>query len=111
MPLLGAVGPLQFEVVQYRMQTEYGAESRLEAGSWKILRWVSPDTAAKVDAAQLPTGARLAADAAGQTVILFNDQWSCEFFAERNAASRLSPLPCDAASSPVPAAAASPGDG
>ena len=29
-PLLGAVGPLQFEVVQYRMQTEYGAESRLE---------------------------------------------------------------------------------
>ena len=105
-PLLGAVGPLQFEVVQYRMQTEYGAESRLEAGSWKILRWVSPDTAAKVDAAQLPTGARLAADAAGQTVILFNDQWSCEFFAERNAAIRLSPLPFDAASSPVPAAAA-----
>ena len=27
-PLLGAVGPLQFEVVQYRLQTEYGAESR-----------------------------------------------------------------------------------
>ncbi len=31
-PLLGAVGPLQFEVVQYRMQSEYGAESRLEHG-------------------------------------------------------------------------------
>ena len=27
-PLLGAVGPLQFDVVQYRLQTEYGAESR-----------------------------------------------------------------------------------
>ena len=29
-PLLAAVGPLQFEVVQYRLQSEYGAESRLE---------------------------------------------------------------------------------
>ncbi|MGH7969371.1 MAG: peptide chain release factor 3, partial [Limisphaerales bacterium] len=38
-PLLGAVGPLQFEVVQYRMQTEYGAESRLEQALWKVLRW------------------------------------------------------------------------
>ena len=27
-PLLAAVGPLQFEVVQYRLQSEYGAESR-----------------------------------------------------------------------------------
>src|SRR5439155_1512673 len=36
-PLLGAVGPLQFEVVQYRMQSEYGAESRLEHGPWKVL--------------------------------------------------------------------------
>ena len=28
-PLLGAVGPLQFEVVQFRLESEYGAESRL----------------------------------------------------------------------------------
>src|SRR5436190_1972275 len=40
-PLLGAVGPLQFEVVQYRMQTEYGAESRLEQSPWKVMRWVT----------------------------------------------------------------------
>src|SRR5438477_12655163 len=43
-PLLGAVGPLQFEVVQYRMQSEYGAESRLEQAQWKVLRWIAgPD--------------------------------------------------------------------
>src|SRR5215831_10533518 len=39
-PLLGAVGPLQFEVVQYRMQTEYGAETRLESSPWSVIRWV-----------------------------------------------------------------------
>ena len=30
-PLLAAVGPLQFEVVQYRLQAEYQAESHLES--------------------------------------------------------------------------------
>ena len=41
-PLLGAVGPLQFEVLQYRIQTEYGAESRLVPAPWKVIRWIDP---------------------------------------------------------------------
>jgi peptide chain release factor 3 len=92
-PLLGAVGPLQFEVVQYRMQSEYGAESRLEQAPWKVLRWVGPENAAAVDGSALPTGARLAFDAARQPVILFPDEWSCNFFAQRNPKIRLSALP------------------
>ncbi len=92
-PLLGAVGPLQFEVVQYRMQTEYGAESRLEPGAWKIIRWVWTEDGKPVDDTTLPTGARSATDAAGNPVILFNDQWSCEFFADRHPKVRLAALP------------------
>jgi peptide chain release factor 3 len=92
-PLLGAVGPLQFEVVQYRMQTEYGAESRLEHAPWKVLRWARKEDGNGIDPTTLPTGARLAADATGKEVILFNDQWSCDFFAQRNAAVQLSALP------------------
>jgi peptide chain release factor 3 len=95
-PLLGAVGPLQFEVVQYRLQSEYAAESRLEQSPWKVLRWVALEDGASLDNSQLPTGARLAADAAGQTVILFQDQWSCDFFAQRNPKLRLSTLPMGA---------------
>ena len=91
--LLGAVGPLQFEVVQFRMQTEYGAESRLEQAPWKILRWIVTDDGAPFDASLLPTGARLAYDAADQQVVLFPEQWSCDFFAERNPKIKLSALP------------------
>ncbi|MGQ3683772.1 MAG: hypothetical protein ACUBOA_01945 [Candidatus Loosdrechtia sp.] len=40
LPLLGAVGPLQFEVMQYRLKDEYGAKSRLESIPWKVLRWL-----------------------------------------------------------------------
>src|SRR5260370_5369771 len=92
-PLLGAVGPLQFEVVQYRMQTEYGAESRLEQAAWKVLRWVVSEDGLPVDSALLPTVSRLAFDAAGQTVFLFPEQWSCDFFAQRNPKAQLSTLP------------------
>lgn len=96
-PLLGAVGPLQFEVVQYRMQTEYGAESRLENGPWKVLRWAKPDNGEPIDETTLPTGARVAFDAAGKPVILFQEQWSCDFFAQRNPRIHLSALPEDSA--------------
>ena len=92
-PLLGAVGPLQFDVVQYRLQTEYGAESRLEHAPWKLTRWV---TAGRVDATMLPSDARLATDAGGQTVILFAAQWSCDFFLERNPEVTLAVLPSSA---------------
>jgi peptide chain release factor 3 len=94
-PLLGAVGPLQFEVVQYRMKTEYGAESRLETTPWKILRWVVTEDGAAPDEGTLPTGARIAFDKAGKPVILFESEWSCNYFIERNPRLQLSELPVE----------------
>jgi peptide chain release factor 3 len=92
-PLLAAVGPLQFEVVQYRLQSEYGAETKLEAGSWKVVRWVTnPQAAEKLDETTLPTGSKLANDVLGNTVILFAEQWNCDFFAQRNLEVPLSDL-------------------
>ena len=42
--LLAAVGPLQFEVVKYRLESEYGAENVMEPAPWQLLRWVDPTT-------------------------------------------------------------------
>jgi peptide chain release factor 3 len=89
-PLLAAVGPLQFEVVQYRLQTEYGAESRLEAAPWKLMRWIEAGQAEEGD---LPSGARLVKDMAGQPAILFTEEWACNFFTEHHPNVRLSALP------------------
>jgi peptide chain release factor 3 len=94
-PLLGAVGPLQFEVVQARLQTEYGAESRIEPTSWKLVRWVLPGTP-EIEEDTLPTGARLATDASGSTVILFLEPWNCDFFVEHHPLVQLSALPVGA---------------
>ena len=95
-PLLAAVGPLQFEVVQFRLETEYGAESRLEQGPWSVVRWLSPEmTAEDLDALSLPTGARIAYDSANKPVVLFSNEWSSNYFAETNPKAALSRLPHD----------------
>ena len=90
-PLLGAVGPLQFEVVQARLQSEYGAESRLEHAPWKVIRWLADG--AVVDPTTIPSGARLAVDSAGHQVMLFSENWACDLFSDRNPALKMSRTP------------------
>ena len=41
----------------------------------------------------LPTGAQLAADAVGQNIILFAEEWSCNYFIERHPNITLTTLP------------------
>ena len=93
-PLLAAVGPLQFEVVQYRLQSEYGAESRLEAAPWTVLRWLAADmTEEEAESLQLPTGSRLAFDSDHRLVVLFSNDWSAGYFSQTNPKAILSLLP------------------
>ena len=78
------------------MQTEYGADSRLESAPWQVMRWLSPEISPELlENAMLPTGARLAKDAFGQNVILFADTWSCQYFADKNRNIQIAELPFD----------------
>ncbi len=111
--LLAAVGPLQFEVLSYRLQNEYGAESRVDSAPWTITRWwkwkdqPAPTQAdmEKLELPDAPDGSRLAFDDKGRAVVLFADQWPLRFFGERNKNVELSPVPFD---KPAAIAAAAP---
>ena len=90
-PLLAAVGPLQFEVVQYRLESEYGA--RVDSSKtpvWEAFRWLRPDT--DVKALKLPTGCRVAYDSAGQPGVLFPSAWTTALF-RRTKPRRRAPRP------------------
>ncbi len=83
--LLAAVGPLQFEVVQYRLRSEYGAESRLEATPWTILKWLLPHPSlAAPGNLILASGVSLGTDSAQRPVILFPNDWTMRYFGEKN---------------------------
>jgi peptide chain release factor 3 len=94
LPLLAAVGPLQFEVVQYRLESEYGAPSRLEPAPWNTVRWLPADfVTAHWDQLKLPTGARLGLDVDGLPLALFTSEWSMNYFMESNTGVTLTLLP------------------
>ena len=96
--LLAAVGPLQFEVVQYRLQSEYGAESRLDATPWTFLRWVEPHPDLENRSAiTMVTGVSFGADKLDQPVILFPNDWTMRYFAEKNPQLVLRELPLEQA--------------
>ena len=91
-PLLAAVGPLQFEVVQYRLESEYGAESRFEPTPYNIARWLRTKDGTNSEP-DLPFSAALAKDGGGQRVVLFQDEWSLRYFTERNPNFEISDSP------------------
>jgi peptide chain release factor 3 len=101
-PLLGAVGPLQFEVVQFRLESEYGAASRLESAPWTVVRWLpSGFTEEDIERLSLPTGSQLAYDMSQHPVVLFVNDWSAGYFPRTNPNVPLSSLPVDNRPAPV----------
>jgi peptide chain release factor 3 len=86
-PLVAAVGPLQFEVLQYRLKEEYGVDTRLENAPWQLVRWIDADTAERLSAiVGLPPGTVLGQDAWGEAVCFFADPWALRYVSDRHPA-------------------------
>ena len=84
-PLLAAVGPLQFEVLQFRLETEYHAETRREKAPFAAVRWLPVDTLLEdLDTLSLPTGGRFALDQVGHAVALFPTDWALQYFTQNH---------------------------
>jgi peptide chain release factor 3 len=94
--LLAAVGPLQFEVVQWRLQSEYNAESRLTPTSWTVMRWLEPHPSLS-DPSRLivASGVSFGTDRYDQPVIFFPNDWTMRYFVEKNPELKLHELPLE----------------
>jgi peptide chain release factor 3 len=77
-PVLAAVGALQFEVVRYRLENEYGVETILEPLGYELVRWVSgdPEEIREIGGRR---GRSRAEDRDGNVVMLFRNQWDLDF--------------------------------
>ena len=94
--LLAAVGPLQFEVVQWRLQAEYGAESRLTATPWSLLKWLEPHPSLKDPSALIvASGVSFGTDKFDHPIALFPNEWTMRYFTEKNPELRLHDLPIE----------------
>ncbi|MBD1909623.1 MULTISPECIES: peptide chain release factor 3 [unclassified Leptolyngbya] len=76
-PILAAVGQLQFEVVQFRLQNEYGVETLLDPLPFSVARWVGGGWAAMEKVGRLFNTATVK-DSWGRPVLLFKNEWNCQ---------------------------------
>jgi peptide chain release factor 3 len=76
--VLGALGQLQFEVVKYRLEAEYGVEARLEAVPYRLARWVSRADGAPLDLDALGGALEglVVLDVRDRAVVLFDREWA-----------------------------------
>jgi len=75
-PIVGAVGPLQFEVLQHRLQTEYGVALKLTPLPYALARW--PRRGFDAEAFRYSDSVRIVEDRDGRTVLLFRTAWNLE---------------------------------
>jgi peptide chain release factor 3 len=82
-PILAAVGALQFEVVKFRLESEYNVKTQMTTLPFTLARNVAGDAEA-IAGAQLPSNARLVEDWDGAPLALFESEWSMRLAAEWN---------------------------
>jgi peptide chain release factor 3 len=74
-PILAAVGQLQLEVVQYRLENEYGVKTRLEPMEFTVARWVSGGWPA-LEAVGRIFNCKTVRDPWDRPVLLFRNDWN-----------------------------------
>lgn len=81
--LLGAVGQLQFEVVQHRLKGEYDCDVRLEGCQYTGARWITADTPAELREFVNAYPVRMALDAANTLAYLCTSPYDVRLAQER----------------------------
>lgn len=87
--IVGVVGVLQFDVLMYRLKSEYGLEAVMEPLSFRHVRWVVK-TPCELDRLRLISSTRRALDRHERDVLLFDSDWSIDWALSNNEGLELS---------------------
>lgn len=82
--LIGAVGQLQFEVFQYRLENEYNAPIRMTQKEFSVARWVTGDTAIDKVKSSLDMRSMLVFDRFERPLILFANQFALSYYQDKH---------------------------
>ncbi|MBV9440469.1 MAG: peptide chain release factor 3, partial [Candidatus Eremiobacteraeota bacterium] len=99
-PILAAVGALQFEVVKYRLESEYNVKTIFQTLPYTTARRVRGDGAA---AATLGSSGRLVEDWDGEPVALFESDWAISLAEQWNPGLTFGPFGARDLGAQVPA--------
>ena len=81
--IVGVVGVLQFDVLKYRLENEYGCEIRLESLPYGYIRWVG-DPSTDVTKLKRMNNVKAVKDMKGNPLLLFVNDWMIRMVLEDN---------------------------
>ena len=81
--IVGVVGVLQFEVLEYRLKQEYGVDIIMNPLPYRYIRWIEHGSV-KSDRISMPMDTILVEDKNRTQAVLLQNEWSIRHLVERN---------------------------
>ena len=82
--IVGVVGVLQFDVLKFRLESEYNVEIRLENLPYEHIRWIENKNEVDVDGLTGTSDMKKVIDMKGNPLLLFINAWSVGMTLDRN---------------------------
>ncbi|MBQ8798766.1 MAG: peptide chain release factor 3, partial [Lachnospiraceae bacterium] len=86
--IVGVVGVLQFDVLRFRLESEYGVEIRMDPLPYEYIRWIEND-GIDVGKLNITTDSKRVKDLKDRPLLLFTHEWSIRTVLERNEGLKL----------------------
>lgn len=81
--IIGVVGALQFEVLEYRLKNEYGVDLIMDRLSFSVARWLAGEESAIKSMKSIDSG-MIIHDIKDRPVLLLSNEWAIRWVSERN---------------------------
>ena len=91
-PVMAAVGPMQFEVMQARMANEYNVETETSPVPYSVARRTDHESAPELN---LQRGVEVFTRDDGELIALFGDKWKLQFIEREHPEFTLEPMIAD----------------
>ena len=88
--IVGVVGVLQFEVLEYRLKNEYNVDIKLETLPYEHIRWIENPQEVDVNRIVGTSDMKKIKDLKGNPLLVFANSWSVNMVLERNEGLKLS---------------------
>lgn len=92
--IVGTVGSLQFEVLEYRLKNEYGVDILMQMQPYQVARWLSGENVSPSSLRGAERG-MFVYDTKNRPVLLVSNEWALGWIADNNPKIQLLSVPPD----------------
>lgn len=89
--IVGVVGVLQFEVLEFRLKNEYNVEIKMDRLAYRYVRWIENDDV-DVDSLNLTSDTKRVKDFKDRNLLIFQNDWGISWALDHNSGLVLSDI-------------------